>query len=187
VINETWGCKMVKIVFSMFICLAIFALTARPSVSYACKCVEPKSVEEELELSDTVFKGKIIEMKQVKHSRKILFEVINIWKGLSTSQIVLIDEPSSCSIDFNEGQEYLVYAKNNGNDEFTSNICDRTIELISADKDLLLLGEGRPPTEIVNLENELKQFNLIWWIAFFGITVLIVAFIWKRKKMENKQ
>jgi hypothetical protein len=178
---------MVKIVFSMFICLAIFALTARPSVSYACKCVEPKSVEEELELSDTVFKGKIIEMKQVKHSRKILFEVINIWKGLSTSQIVLIDEPSSCSIDFNEGQEYLVYAKNNGNDELTSNICDRTIELISADKELLLLGEGRPPTEIVNLENELKQFNLIWWITFFGITVLIVAFIWKRKRMENKQ
>jgi hypothetical protein len=190
VINETLGCKMVKrlfLVFSMFICLATFALTARPSVSYGCKCVEPKTVEEELQLSDTVFKGKIIEMKQDKHSRKILFEVVNIWKGLSTSQIVLIDKPSSCSIDFNEGHEYLVYAKNNGNGKLTSNICNRTIELISADKDLLLLGEGSPPTEIVNLENELKQFNLIWWIAFFGITVLIIAFIWKRKRMENKQ
>jgi hypothetical protein len=81
----------------------------------------------------------------------------------------------------------LVYAKNNGDAVLTSNICDRTIELISADKDLLLLGEGRAPTEIVNLENELKEFNLIWWIPFFRITVLIVVFIWKRKRMENKQ
>ncbi|GHH98816.1 hypothetical protein [Neobacillus kokaensis] len=179
--------KKLSLVFTMFICLSTFALTVKPSVSYACKCVETKSVEKELELSDAVFNGKIIEMKQDKYSRKILFEVTSIWKGLSTSQIVLIDEPSSCSMDFNEGQEYLVYAKNNGNDVLTSNICDRTIELISADKDLLLLGEGRAPTEIVNLENELKQFNLIFWIPFLGIAVLIIVFIWKRKRMENIQ
>jgi hypothetical protein len=169
----------------MFICLATFALTVKPSVSYACKCIEQKSVEEELESSDTVFKGKIIEMKQDRHSRKILFEVNNIWKGLSTSQVELIDEPSSCSIEFNEGQEYLVYAKKYEADVLTTNICDRTVELTKANNDLLLLGEGGTPTEIVNLESESKYFNVIWWGPFIVVPVLIVVFIWKRKRMTK--
>jgi hypothetical protein len=177
--------KKLFLVFSMVICLFIFALTVKPSVSYACKCVEPNSVEEELKLSDTVFKGKIIEIKKDKHSRRILFEVTNIWKGLSTSQIVLIDEISSCSINFNDGQEYLVYANNYGDDVLTTNICDRTIELKSADNDLLLLGEGEAPTEIVNLESESKYFNVIWWGPFIVIPVLLVVFIWKRKRMTK--
>jgi hypothetical protein len=179
--------KKLFLTFSLLICLATFVLTVKPSVSYACKCVESKLVKEELELSDTVFKGKIIEIIQDKHSRKILFEVSSIWKGLSTSQIVLIDEPSSCSIDFNDGQEYLVYASNNGNDVLTSNICNRTVEIKSADQDLLLLGEGRAPSEIVNLDNELKQFNQIWWSPIIVILVLIVVFIWKSRRMTKKQ
>ncbi len=166
----------------MLFCLAATcAVTLKPSVSYACKCIEPKTVQEELETSNTVFKGKIIQIKQYKHSRKILFEVTNTWKGLSASQIVLIDEPTSCSIDFNVGQEYLVYAKNYENDILTSNICDRTVELKNADADLLILGEGGAPTEIVNLENELKEYNLMV-IAVIVIFILLVVFIWKRKR-----
>ncbi|MHC0035316.1 hypothetical protein [Pseudoneobacillus sp. C159] len=179
--------KKLFLVFSIVICPVIFAaLTVKPTVSYACKCVKQMSVEEQLEFSDTVFKGKIIEIKQKRHARKILFEVSNIWKGISTSQIELIDEPSSCSIDFMDGQGYLVYAKNYGNDVLTTNICDRTVELKNADNDLLLLGEGGLPTEMVNYENEIYHFNVIWWLPIIVIPVLIVSsFIWKRKRVTK--
>jgi hypothetical protein len=182
------GGKVIKklfLIIPIVICLYIMVLTVNPSVSYACKCVEQNSVKEELELSDAVFKGKLIEMKQERHSRKILFEVTAIWKGPSKSQIVLRDESSSCSIDFNKGEDYLVYAKTYGDDVLTTHICDRTDELNNAEDDLLLLGEGRAPTEIVNTENELKPLNVIGWSTFIIISILVVVFMKKRKRFNK--
>jgi hypothetical protein len=173
------------VIFPIVICLFIFALSVNPSVSYACKCVEENSVEKELKLSNTVFKGKIIEITRDKHSRRILFEVSTIWKGPSKSQIVLKDESSSCSIDFTKGQKYLVYAKTYGNDVLTTHICDRTVELKIAENDLLLLGEGRAPAEIVNPENDLKPFNVILWSSIIIIPVLMVIFLMRKKRMTK--
>jgi hypothetical protein len=52
----------------------------------------------------------------------------------------------SCGYDFEEGQDYLVYASGKG-EPFETSICDRTKQLSKADKDLAILGNGEEPKD----------------------------------------
>jgi hypothetical protein len=67
----------------------------------------------------------------------------------------------------------------------TTHICDRTVELKNADNDLLLLGEGQAPTEIVNPENDFKPFNVILWSSIIIIPGLMVVFLMRKKRMTK--
>jgi hypothetical protein len=164
----------------LFVILSATVITAYPSVSHACKCEEPPSVEQELERSKAVFSGKIIDIKDEKNNRKILFDVEETWKGVTETQIILLDEISSCSLDFFKGASYLVYAYDFQGD-LTTNICDRTKDLSSAQEDLLKLGEGSLPTEEVNLQDQLRNpvvnYMYIWlpMIILFALAVYIIS------------
>jgi hypothetical protein len=164
----------------LFVILSATVITAYPSVSHACKCEEPPSVEQELERSKAVFSGKIIDIKDEKNIRKILFDVEETWKGVKDTQIILLDEISSCSLDFFEGASYLVFAYDFQGD-LTTNICDRTKDLSSAQEDLLKLGEGSLPTEEVNLQDQLRNpavnYMYIWlpMIILFALAVYIIS------------
>ncbi|MBT2636908.1 hypothetical protein [Bacillus sp. ISL-39] len=171
--------------FSIAVILLAAALTTFPTASHACKCVEEKSVEKELESSKAVFRGKILDIKNKNNNRKILFEVEETWKGISQTEIILKDEWGSCSIDFFDGESYLVYAYD-FQGELTTNICDRTKELSSAGEDLATLGKGSRPTEEVNLQNKLQSpvVRYIYiWIPLVGL--MIVSFILLRKRSGN--
>lgn len=173
------------ITYSLAVILLAAGLTTFPTASHACKCVEEKSVEKELESSKAVFSGKVIEIKHENNNRKILFEVEETWKGISQTEIILEDEWSSCSIDFFEGDSYLVYAYEFGG-ELTTNICDRTRELSSAGEDLATLGTGVTPTEEVDLQKQLQSpvVRYIYiWIPLVGL--MIVSFILFRKRSGN--
>ncbi|MBT2691655.1 hypothetical protein [Bacillus sp. ISL-55] len=175
--------KLISVFILAFLFGAVF--TTFPTVSHACKCVEPQSVEKELESSEAVFSGKIIDIRTEKNSRKILFEVEETWKGVSQTQIFLKDERSSCSLDFFKGESYLVYAYD-FQDELTTNICDRTKELSGAGEDLAALGKGTMPTEEADLKNQLRnpvvRYSYIWLPL---VSLLIVAAILIRKRPGN--
>lgn len=189
---------MGKRFFVFVACLAvgIFLITVGSSVSYACKCVELPSIEEEFEQSDAVFSGKVIAIKEGKEnstgsrSEKILFEVSSTWKGPKESQIILEFYESSCSIIFKKGKEYLVYASKNP--EFknkavlTSQLCDRTVEVSKAKEDLTFLGNGDSPVKQVNLQKEMGPSvpvrSLLLWMPVIGVAVLVGWFIWKGSK-----
>jgi hypothetical protein len=172
-----------------FIALIFFILfptvfTAFPSVTHACKCEEPPSVEQELERSKAVFSGKVIDIKDEENNRKILFEVEETWKGVKDTQIILLDEISSCSLDFFEGASYLVFAYEFQGD-LTTNICDRTKDLSSAQEDLLKLGEGSTSTVEVNLQDEMSNpvFNYMYiWLPLVILFALAVFIISKRSR-----
>jgi hypothetical protein len=170
------------ITFSLIVILLTAAVTTFPTVSFACKCDWPPSVEQELERSKAVFSGKIIDVKNEDNNRKILFEVDETWKGVSESQIILTDELSSCSLDFHEGESYLVYAYE-FQGELTTNTCDRTKEISGAGEDLATLGKGTTPTEEVDLKNQLR--NPVVRYIYIWIPVLIVTAVFIRKRIGN--
>ncbi|GAM13163.1 cbiN domain protein [Mesobacillus selenatarsenatis SF-1] len=144
--------------------------------------MELQSVEKELESSEAVFSGKIIDITTEKNNRKILFEVEETWKGVSQTEIILKDEWSSCSLNFSKGESYLVYA-DDFQGEMTSDICNRTKALSGAGEDLATLGKGTTPTEEVDLKNQLRnpvvRYIYIWLPL---VSLLIVAAVFIRKR-----
>ncbi|WP_206669736.1 hypothetical protein [Paenibacillus luteus] len=125
------------------------------------------SVEEQISHSDTVFAGRVLEVEASKegytNTKAVRFEVSEIWKGAEESQIIIFTGSGGgdCGISFTEGTEYLVYAQNStmyGDKELLVTImCDRTRPLIQAKEDLMILGEGKEPANIVNLEDDFNN------------------------------
>ncbi len=158
----------------------------------ACKCAELPNVEAEFESSKAVFSGKVADIRE-KRSLKgylyksVLFEVTNTWKGVNQSQIIITTGQGGgdCGIDFKEGEEYLVYAKDStlyGRKSFVSTICDRTNEWRFSQEDLKILGEGRAPAEKVDLRAKQSGSQLFIWGGVVLVIVIIVIFLINKRK-----
>lgn len=180
----------------MILFLMIAALMAGSFVwqsnASACSCIEPPGIEEELERSDAVFSGKAIEVDEKPSlfsasTRSIVFQVAQVWKGPAQSQIKVKTGQGGgdCGFEFNVGQEYLVYAVKSdmyGANGLTTIICDRTAVLSQAQGDFAVLGEGREPTEEVDLLNRNGWPYLIVGLIVFAVIAFIVYR--KRKKID---
>jgi hypothetical protein len=170
-----------------FLGMISLAVTILPTTSYACKCLEPQSVEKEMEHATAVFSGKIIGERNQKTQQKILFEVKETWKGVTETQVILVTDFSDCNVNFYQEQEYLVYASE-VNGELTSESCSRTIELSGAEEDLATLGKGDAPTDEVNLKSELSPFAIYknMWIPVIGVVVGGILLVWwQQRKNKN--
>jgi len=138
-----------------FILLVSFALGLfifKPSTTFACSCVKPQGVKEELSRSDQVFSGKVISIKNEKGSngiikKVVLFKVNQTWKGSKVTKIKITTGlgGGDCGYPFQKNHDYLVYANKSdmyGKKEFVSVICSRTNDLASAKGDLAIIGKG---------------------------------------------
>ncbi|WIV17381.1 LPXTG cell wall anchor domain-containing protein [Paenibacillus polygoni] len=182
-----------KINIFLSICLLVSIMTISiPSNAYACSCVEPISVQDELSRSEAVFSGRVIEVKEERTngylSNTVLFEISEVWKGGSESQIIIRTGGGGgdCGIQFKEGEDYLVYAKSSSmygdREELVTIICDRTSVLAQAAEDLTILGEGKAPTEQVDLSGELNSISSNIWMTALGIVLIVlVAFLVGRR------
>ncbi|MGV2940533.1 LPXTG cell wall anchor domain-containing protein [Mesobacillus sp. LC4] len=176
-----------------FMVLSLFLIGSFPAVSNACSCAELPTVAEELERSDAVFSGKVIEIKEEKvkgyMTKKVLFQVTNTWKGMDESQAIITTGlgGGDCGFRFIEGQEYLVYAKESdmyGAKSLTTIMCDRTDTLRVLQDDLELLGAGKVPTEKAELSRS-NQNSTPFYLGIAGalaVVALTAFFFMKRKK-----
>ncbi len=157
----------------------------------ACSCVQSPGVTQELERSDAVFSGKVIEIDEkprllTSSTRSIVFQVAQVWKGDGHSQVEISTGQGGgdCGFEFNMGQEYLVYAvKSNmyGTNELITIICDRTAVLSQAQGDVAVLGEGQAPSEEVDL---LSQNGWLLPVIGFIVLAIIVFTVYRRKKIK---
>ncbi|WP_029192873.1 hypothetical protein [Paenibacillus harenae] len=191
------------------ICFAAGIMTFfMPQNAYACSCAGPITVEEQLNHSEAVFAGRVLEVKEQKSvegyvTKAVLFETKQIWKGGPESQIIIQTGSGGgdCGYHFEEGKDYLVYANRSdmygGKEQLVTIICDRTKELAGAQEDLTVLGEGKAPTEQVQLEkkepteqvqleNERQSIQPFVWVALFAIAVvsMMVYLSWRRNKVN---
>ncbi|MCQ6276376.1 hypothetical protein JMM81_15785 [Bacillus sp. V3B] len=181
--------------FFVFIFINMFLIGSFPSNASACSCAELPSVEEEFDRSKAVFSGKVVDIREKRSlkgytSKSVLFEVVNTWKGVEQSQIIITTGQGGgdCGFDFKEGQEYLVYANEStmyGVKSLVTVICDRTNELSSSQKDLEVLSEGQPPIEEVDLTDKHEGKKLYLWIAVVVAIGIVLTFIyWRKNKSE---
>jgi hypothetical protein len=164
---------------SMIFILIITYILLFPVPSGACSCVEPPSVQDELDRSSAVFRGEVMEIKDADYTKKVLFQVKEIWKGIEQSQVILLtaESGSSCGFNFNVGQEYVVYATGEGS--LSTSICDRTVSVqsLKVEEDLEALGQGVSPVEIVDLTKEMNKLPIALEVGLWvggGIFVLLL-------------
>ncbi|WP_394234237.1 hypothetical protein [Niallia oryzisoli] len=172
--------------------MSILLIGSFPTITSACSCAELPSVEEELERSQAVFSGQVVNVREKRSikgyiTKSVLFEVTNTWRGVKQSQMIIStgQGDGDCGIDFKEGQEYLVYANEStmyGVKSLVSTICDRTNELSVLREDIKILGEGQTPIEEVDLTGKHVGNQFYMWGAVVIVIGIVFIFIFKRRK-----
>ncbi|KGR74207.1 hypothetical protein [Ureibacillus sinduriensis] len=151
--------------------------------SSACSCVEPGSAVEELVESDFVFLGEVINIndpdrnaifKSSTNLLEIKFVVLDIWKGVNESEVLLYTEwdSASCGFQFSMDTQYLVYGTSLDGKK-SVNLCSNTANLAQASDDLLELGEGKKPSGVMNLGAE-DEPSMDILISIFSVVVLLI-------------
>lgn len=156
----------------------------------ACDCGVPDTATEALEEASAVFKGKVIKIREEKINGEthdvVLVSVTEIWKGLENSQVEVYTDWSSCQFPFAVGNEYLLYPyEKNGRLHVID--CGRSAEVNDAQDDLVELGQGEKPRNIVNLEKDFEDnqsyLMMILGVFFVALVVIIIIILrFNRKK-----
>ncbi|GAB6434073.1 hypothetical protein bcgnr5380_18400 [Bacillus cereus] len=169
-----------------------FILIIFSDKSYACDCINV-SVEDAFQKNDVVFEGKVIEVGRKEGvGIEVLFEVKEIWKGATSSQIIIYTNGGDCVFHFVEGGEYLVYSSQRGSEkQLHTNSCSRTKRLDEAGADKVALSQiakESVPTKKFDLKDDMLN-GLSWWqVAIISIGLLsIIAFvIFSGRKIRKK-
>lgn len=198
-----------SIIFAALLTLLVITHASEPPRAYACSCEEllppdaPQS-QDQIESYDAVFTGKVISVKEdvsnseFLMSRAAVFEVMSVWKGVTQTQIIVHTGRGGgdCGLDFQLNSTWLVYASEWEDKPLRTGLCDRTMPLSSdrANEVLALLGEGKAPTESVNLASPgdlarylfVNQFiPILISISILFIGALLVLRQRKREKDPN--
>lgn len=157
--------------------------------SFACSCVEPGTAVEELVESDFVFSGKVITINDpnknaiIKSSTDFLeikFEVLDTWKGINESEVLLYTErgSESCGFHFSLDTQYLVYG-NSLEGKKSVSLCSNTAHLAEASDDLLELGEGLKPSNVMYpmVDDEPSMDFLITVFAVVVSLIIIASYL----------
>ncbi|MDM5238624.1 cobalamin biosynthesis protein CbiN [Bacillus cereus] len=169
-----------------------FILTVFPNKSYACDCINV-SAEDAFQKNDVVFEGKVIEVGRKEGiGTEVLFEVKKIWKGTSSSQIIVYTNGGDCVYHFIEGGEYLVFSSQRGEKkQLFTHSCSGTKRLDEAEVDKVALShiaKESIPTKKVDLKGEMAG-GLSWWqvaILSVGLLLIIVFVIFVVRRTRKK-
>jgi hypothetical protein len=138
--------------FKLFGPIALLLMSANAALGCVC---ETPDVPVALKRASAVFVGEVISIV----NRRARFKVERYWKGASYPEVSLVMGGSvlrrtkkyrriavhtSCDIEFEEGERYLVYASYSGG-YLRAWTCSRTRRLAYAEDDLKKLGEGQLP------------------------------------------
>ncbi|WP_409973740.1 hypothetical protein [Bacillus sp. Bva_UNVM-123] len=152
--------KFIRFILVFVIFIPLFNYL--PNTSFACDCVEPYPVKDELNRSSAVFSGKVVKIEDENKNKlfqssadpiAVQFEVKETWKGLNQKQILVYTERSSasCGYEFDLNNEYLVFAME-VDGQLKVSLCSRTKLLSAAASDFQELGKGEKPIKDGSIE-----------------------------------
>ena len=182
--------KRILYIFPVVI-ICSFILIVLAEKSYACECMKA-SPEERLQKTNVVFEGKVLEVQEKDGEMKTLFEVKKIWKGTTSSQIIVYTKGGDCMFRFVEGGGYLVFSTQRGSEkQLQTNSCSRTKRLDEAGADkaaLSQIAKESVPMKKVDLKGEMVS-GLNWRqvaIISIGLLLMIVFVIFIVRKTRKK-
>ncbi|MGU3351379.1 cobalamin biosynthesis protein CbiN [Bacillus sp. M5A3_1b] len=169
-----------------------FILIIFPEKSYACDCINVLA-EDAFQKNDVVFEGKVIGVGRKEGVEiEVLFEVKKIWKGTTSSQLIVYTNGGDCVFHFVEGGEYLVYSSQRGSEkQLHTHSCSGTKRLDEAGAEKVALSQITKesiPTKKVDLKG--KMVSGFSWLQVVTLSIgllLIVAFvIFSVRRMRKK-
>lgn len=166
--------QIVKIIaVFLFFNIAIALVTSPLQVS-ACSCDIPADAIEGMAHSDAVFTGEVKHIKRANINGDtydaVLIHVDEIWKGINESQVIVYTGWTSCQFEFEEGEQYLLYAYKN-EDKLYVISCGRSTVMSNGAEDIKLLGPGDKPSKEVNLTFEYNKWE--WIIGSIAVVALL--------------
>ncbi|WIG43559.1 cobalamin biosynthesis protein CbiN [Bacillus toyonensis] len=155
-----------------------FILIIFPEKSHACDCINV-TAEDAFQKNDVVFEGKVIEIGRKEGiGIEVLFEVKKIWKGTTSSQIIVYTNGGDCVFHFVEGGEYLVFSSQRGSEkQLHTHSCSGTKRLDEAGVDkaaLSHIAKESVPTKKVNLKGGMVSGFSWWQVAIISIGLLLI-------------
>lgn len=143
---------------------------------YGCTCRERQPPCSQYAAADVVFSGlvtKITPPGEGDFRETISFNVEKPFKGVSGTVVEITDSRTSCSVSFEEGEKYLVYAyRSKDGKQLYTHYCTRTTELSKANDDLVYLNslsQKLQPTVILGrLTHNDKKLRRISVVASSG-------------------
>jgi hypothetical protein len=182
--------KKLSFLLQVFVLIAvsIIGLMFVPTTIHACSCAESASAQAELQQQTAVFSGKVIAVKKpfkllIRSSAdpvNVTFLVDRVWKGDVGKKVSLITAMSgpSCGIDFDENQEYLVYAHGDMAD-LKASLCSRTQVFLTSGKDIEALGAPlMSPIEELSGEDSVPNKSVMYYtLAVGSLVAVILTFI----------
>ncbi|HDX9653904.1 cobalamin biosynthesis protein CbiN [Bacillus wiedmannii] len=169
-----------------------FILIIFPGKSYACDCINVLA-EDAFQKNDVVFEGKVIGVGRKEGVEiEVLFEVKKIWKGTTSSQLIVYTNGGDCVFHFVEGGEYLVYSSQRGSEkQLHTHSCSGTKRLDEAGAEKVALSQIAKesiPTKKVDLKGKMVSGFSWWQVVTLSIgLLLIVAFvIFSVRRMRKK-
>lgn len=189
--------KFLKLIFA-FLCLF------KMSYTYACQCPLTALGMEECDKYEVIFKGRIISVTPCDHKFGIaVFEVEELYKGITSKQFtVLFECGGECAVEFNEGEEWVIYSKYKQVDKALMDWCSRSRKYFKNVKEDFYavtygndyfdevkflrehLGLHRTIKNVVNMDanrNTLPNTNQMIILALCSISCVLL-FYWLFKK-----
>lgn len=187
---------MKKIISVITVLISIFLINIY--TAYSCSCMMPESTEISLNKSSSVFVGKVIEVEKSNNfgnslnNVNVKLNVTEIFKGenLTELNVKTSSSSASCGFNFEESEEYLIYANKEDND-LTVSLCSRTTSLQNAQQDLNELRELNTSEFITSGNNEQnyndKIFDKILIIVVLLTVVGLFFMLMFKSKKKKKQ
>jgi hypothetical protein len=136
-----------KYIIQISLILALLVLGAQDV--YSCSCGDT-TARKQFRHSAAVFVGQVVNIKvsgdlnaaKLGYPYEITLQVEKSWKGAKGSKAVILSDNGlmGCSLRFQEGQRYLVYARSQEKYLYDT-LCSRTTTVENASEDLAKLND----------------------------------------------
>jgi preprotein translocase subunit SecG len=172
----------------LLLLLIITFIIAQPGKAAACSCAFPDNATDAMEQASAVIQGKVLSIREETINKEkynvALIQVEKSWKGNVDSQVKVYTSWSSCQFDFIVDEEYLLYPYEHEGKLKVIN-CGRSAEISLAEADLITLGAGDIPTNIVDREGNSSNSFTLWMYLVMAIIVIALYIILRTRKTKE--
>jgi hypothetical protein len=113
-----------------------------------CDCKKSLTPNDARKAADAVFVGTVVESYRERtpggYEWRVRLSVEQAWKGAEGDDVIVYVTNADCSVSFEAGKRYLVYARRQeGRGRLVTDSCTRTAPFDAGSEDLQKLGAGR--------------------------------------------
>ena len=202
-----------KVRLLLIIILSFNGILIRPTPVWGCSCVEPRPPDEAFVRTDAVFVGQVMEdgnslwdqiQKEIAqaydqfvpplphtrviglYERDVSFLVQDSWRGVNTTEVTVRTGSGGgdCGYNFQQGQQYLLYASHSPDGDLYASICTRTTSLANAGEDLDYL---RTVPKLELTDSPLRFNWPIFGVALSLLGLLMLSILIWRRRYTRKQ